>query len=145
MLLHNNWQYSTTAATNQQKGLAGIAATDTARAPGGRYEHRTVQHSRRQPALHHYSRGYPLTSASTSPGHILCVQWCSAVKWITPPLYSGWLCEVKKCRRANTSREAARLPATMPATEITAVVATRIRSNSHSTQYTSHRNGEMRK
>jgi len=35
LLLHNNWQYLTAAATNQQKGLAANVAIDAAQAPGG--------------------------------------------------------------------------------------------------------------
>jgi len=52
--------------------------------------------------------------------------------------YSNWLCDVTKNRSANASREAARLLPTPPAAETTTIAAIRMRSNNHSTQYTSH-------
>ena len=58
--------------------------------------------------------------------------------------YSSWLCDVTKDQSANASREAARLLPTPPAAETTAIAATRMRSNNHSTQYTSHWYSETR-
>ena len=55
-----------------------------------------------------------------------------------PTLYGGWLCDVKKDQGANTSPEAARLLATMPAAETAAIIATSIRPQNHSTQCTSY-------
>lgn len=59
-----------------------------------------------------------------------------------PAHYGSSMYDIKKLRSANVPREAARLLPTPPAAETTAIAATRMRSNNHGTQYTSHRYSE---
>ncbi len=61
-----------------------------------------------------------------------------------PAHYGSWLYDIEKLQSANVPREAARLLATTLIAETAPIAATRMRSNNHSTQYTSHWYSETR-
>ncbi|MCK4325059.1 MAG: hypothetical protein KAW89_11045 [Armatimonadetes bacterium] len=55
-----------------------------------------------------------------------------------PVHYGSWMYDIEKLRSANVPREAAQRAATTLTAETAPIVATRMRPNNHSTQYTSH-------